>query len=229
MGGARVKNLYEILEIGPEATEEEIGKARRRLLRVWHPDLNRGNLKAAKEKTIEILYAAEVLLDGEARAHYDRIYRNVFGAPPRETAAKSEPQAAHGLRIVICPSCHKKNVNPKRRYCIFCGEGIGENPRPFSYDDIAPEVRDHLKNDKFGDWFSRHEAFRFWPRESPSMGRNQTYLFVYIGVLMTAFQVVGSKSRDMTGLQFAVAMVILAILAIAGVIIHFVKTDANLK
>jgi curved DNA-binding protein CbpA len=56
------KDLYEILGVDRNATEEEIKKAYRRLAKKYHPDLNPGD-KEAEQKFKEINEAYEILSD----------------------------------------------------------------------------------------------------------------------------------------------------------------------
>lgn len=65
------KALYEILEVAPTATLEEIKAAYRRLAMKWHPDRNPGNLAEAERRFKEIGYAYKTLSDPEERAEYD--------------------------------------------------------------------------------------------------------------------------------------------------------------
>jgi molecular chaperone DnaJ len=62
-------DLYGILGVKREATEEEIKKAYRRLARKYHPDVNKE--KGAEEKFKEISAAFEVLGDKKKRDLYD--------------------------------------------------------------------------------------------------------------------------------------------------------------
>ncbi len=66
------KDLYEILGVSPDASEEEIKKAYRRLARKYHPDLHPGD-KKAEEKFKEISEAYEILSDPKKRAEYDQL------------------------------------------------------------------------------------------------------------------------------------------------------------
>ncbi|WP_022853786.1 molecular chaperone DnaJ [Thermodesulfatator atlanticus] len=66
------KDLYEILGVSPDASQEEIKKAYRRLARKYHPDLHPGD-KEAEEKFKEIQEAYEILSNPEKRAEYDKL------------------------------------------------------------------------------------------------------------------------------------------------------------
>ena len=64
------RDLYEVLGVGRQSTEQEIRKAYRELARKHHPDRNPGN-KAAEERFKEAAYASEVLLNKDKRKLYD--------------------------------------------------------------------------------------------------------------------------------------------------------------
>ncbi len=66
------KDLYEILGVSPDASEEEIKRAYRRLARKYHPDLHPGD-KEAEERFKEISEAYEILSDPKKRAEYDQL------------------------------------------------------------------------------------------------------------------------------------------------------------
>jgi len=64
------KNLYEILEISPDASESVIKSAYRRLARKYHPDVNSGDETCIK-KFKEITEAYEILSDTDKKKNYD--------------------------------------------------------------------------------------------------------------------------------------------------------------
>lgn len=65
------KDYYAALGLAPDASEEEIRKAYRRLALQWHPDRNSGDARAA-ERFKEISEAYAVLIDAGKRRDYDR-------------------------------------------------------------------------------------------------------------------------------------------------------------
>ena len=65
------RDYYEVLEVGREASEEDIKKAYRKLALKYHPDRNPGNPEA-EQKFKEAAEAYDVLRDPERRARYDR-------------------------------------------------------------------------------------------------------------------------------------------------------------
>jgi molecular chaperone DnaJ len=70
---APARDLYEVLGVPRDATEDDIRKAYRRLARELHPDVNKDPSAEARFK--EIAGAYEILSDPEKRARYD-----AFGA-----------------------------------------------------------------------------------------------------------------------------------------------------
>jgi molecular chaperone DnaJ len=70
-----VSDLYAVLEITREATEDDVKRSYRRLAMVFHPDRNSDDGAEAKFK--EISEAYQILSDRDKRAHYDR-----FGSGP---------------------------------------------------------------------------------------------------------------------------------------------------
>ncbi len=76
---AMAQDYYKTLEVGRQATQDEIQKAYRKLARKYHPDLNPDN-KAAQQRFKEIQLAYDCLNDPEKRKLYDQFgdqYENV--------------------------------------------------------------------------------------------------------------------------------------------------------
>jgi curved DNA-binding protein CbpA len=72
------RNLYEVLRIPREASQDDIRKAHRRLVREHHPDANPGD-GSAEGRFKEIQQAYEVLSDPERKREYDNRLRASSG------------------------------------------------------------------------------------------------------------------------------------------------------
>lgn len=66
------KTFYEVLGVNADATEEEIKRSYRELIKLWHPDLHPDDVEA-EIKTREINEAYEVLSDPDKKARYDEM------------------------------------------------------------------------------------------------------------------------------------------------------------
>ncbi len=77
-------NPYDVLGVKPDATEDEIRAAYRKLAKELHPDLNPGDREAEEKfKTVSVAY--DLLGDAEKRARFDRGEIDATGAErPRE-------------------------------------------------------------------------------------------------------------------------------------------------
>src|SRR5438874_4083414 len=84
------RDYYEILSIPKTAGADEIKKAHRKLVRQFHPDVNKNN-KQAEEKFKEVQEAYDVLSDTTKRTNYDQFGHAGVGA---ETGRGGDPWEA---------------------------------------------------------------------------------------------------------------------------------------
>ena len=85
------RDLYKLLGVPRESSQDDIRNAHRKLARKYHPDTNPGN-RSAEERFKEIQRAYEVLSNPEKRQEYDKR----FHTSPRESS--SRPRARAGER-----------------------------------------------------------------------------------------------------------------------------------
>ncbi|KAH7008445.1 hypothetical protein EDB80DRAFT_892872 [Ilyonectria destructans] len=90
---AKETKLYDILNVKPDATQDEIKKGYRKAALKWHPDKNKDNPDAA-EKFKEAAQAYEILSDPEKRKTYDQYGLEFLlrgGGPPPPDSAGGNP------------------------------------------------------------------------------------------------------------------------------------------
>ena len=87
-----MRNPYDILGVKPNASEDEIRKAFRKLAKQYHPDLNQGN-KAAENTFKDVNAAYDLLSDPGRRARFDR---GEIDAEGRETFSRTYAGAGAG-------------------------------------------------------------------------------------------------------------------------------------
>ena len=85
--------LYEILEVKETASEREIKRSYRRLVKIYHPDKSTGDSK----KFSEIQSAYENLIDQRRRQEYDRRLR----PEPAPSIAIILPHSRNGFRTFL--------------------------------------------------------------------------------------------------------------------------------
>jgi hypothetical protein len=86
-----VKTYYELLQVAPQASADEIKQAFRRTIARYHPDkvqhLGDEFQQLAQERASQITIAYKTLVDPERRAAYDAS----LGAPSGDTSARAAP------------------------------------------------------------------------------------------------------------------------------------------
>jgi len=86
------KDLYKLLEIPREASQEDIRKAHRRLVLKYHPDAN-PNDPTATERFKQVQQAYEVLSDENKRREYDKRFHT---SSRRESSGRARAQGRGG-------------------------------------------------------------------------------------------------------------------------------------
>ena len=85
-----VSDYYTVLGVPPDASEQEIKEAYRRLAKQYHPDVNRD--PGAQTHFIEITGAYEVLVDPTKRKDYDALRTTYLkGTPDMQETTWSQP------------------------------------------------------------------------------------------------------------------------------------------
>jgi molecular chaperone DnaJ len=90
------KDLYRLLGLPPEASEDDIQRAHRKLVREYHPDANPEDPRA-EERFKEIQQAYEVLSDDKKRREYDKtLYTSSVEASGRPDARAAGTKTGGG-------------------------------------------------------------------------------------------------------------------------------------
>ena len=87
-----MSDLYNILGVDRNATEDQLKSAYRKLSKKYHPDINKS--PDAEEKFKEIASAYETLSDPNKKAHYDR-----FGTGGNPYGGGGNPFGGHGFSM----------------------------------------------------------------------------------------------------------------------------------
>lgn len=85
-------DLYEILQVSPDAEAEVIEAAYKRLMRKYHPDVNRDAAASSRARDINAAY--EVLGDRDRRREYDETRQ--LGDPEENPEPETPPHVARG-------------------------------------------------------------------------------------------------------------------------------------
>lgn len=89
------RDFYDILGVARSASADDIKKAHRKLVRQYHPDVNK-NDKGATEKFKEIQEAYDVLSDDDKRKKYDQFGHNFESGGFDPNDFRRHPQGGRG-------------------------------------------------------------------------------------------------------------------------------------
>jgi molecular chaperone DnaJ len=104
-------NYYEILEVLPNATKEEIKRAYRRLARLYHPDGS--NITTSDKSFVDIQQAYETLADPEKRRGYDKRYGFENWAKDRLRAYEQVQQQAERMKKAAQTKAAPQTAGPQ--------------------------------------------------------------------------------------------------------------------
>ena len=155
-----MENLYEILGVKKDASDQEIKSAYRKLAKKYHPDVNK--TPEAEEKFKQINDAYSVLSDKQKRSNYDNfgdpngspfgdaggqgfggfggfedIFSNIFGGGRRNRANSNQPQKGRDIQGQIkikfdeaVHGCKKEISFSIRENCDIC-DGTGSADKTY--------------------------------------------------------------------------------------------------
>ena len=155
-----MENLYEILGVKKDASDQEIKSAYRKLAKKYHPDVNK--TPEAEEKFKQINDAYSVLSDKQKRSNYDNfgdpngspfggadgqgfggfggfedIFSNIFGGGRRNRANSNQPQKGRDIQGQIkikfdeaVHGCKKEISFSIRENCDIC-DGTGSADKAY--------------------------------------------------------------------------------------------------
>src|SRR5581483_11997156 len=117
---AGVRDLYEILGVPRDATQDEIKRAYRRLARELHPDVS--NDPSTEERFKEVTAAYEILSDPDKRRQYDR-----YGQGGADVFPFGEHREVEVELLETCDRCSGLGAEPGTgpTRCRTCG-GTGQ-------------------------------------------------------------------------------------------------------
>lgn len=121
------EDLYQVLGVSKNASQDEIQKAYLKLARKYHPDMNPDDPEGAKKKFQELQHAFDTLKDPEKRKQYDQFGENF----ERFGGAGGGFQGFNGFGGFSNGAGFQGNVNIDDILKVFggaMGGGMGGNP-----------------------------------------------------------------------------------------------------
>ena len=176
---------YRVLGVSPDASEEEIKKAYRRLAKKYHPDLNPGDREAA-QKMQQINAAYEQLQNpGQRNAAYDQAQQNTgsyqtggYQSGWNQTYGQGDQSAGFDPFEVFFGGWVNTN-RPKRRpiflyiiigymllnllFNLFAGMGNSRQSdyyNPYGYGQVQPTAPEDGTNEEYSPywWYQQPES-----------------------------------------------------------------------
>lgn len=153
------KNLYELLGVSFGATKDEIKLAYKKMVRIYHPDLNKEKDAEVKFKLLNNAY--DVLSDDEKRKNYDellkitkgknsfknkRLDKNAIIKEVKITEIEAKEGAIRTVNILntqTCPKCMGKKLFYGLE-CSFC-KGEGEKKE---LKKVEVEIHKNVQNNE---------------------------------------------------------------------------------
>ncbi len=141
--GLDSRDFYEILEVGHDASPEEIKKSYRRLAKKYHPDVSADPRHV--EKFHEIQKAYEVLSDAEMRKFYDD---NGFVVQSTISVRDEAIQTIQGWILQVIEDGHMFDDSMRFKFRDFMLDTINNTRRNIS-EDIAKLKKKELRAQNF--------------------------------------------------------------------------------
>ena len=101
------KNLYEILNVSKKASQDEIKVAYKKLVRIYHPDINKSKDAEISFKLLNNAY--DILSDSQKRKNYDELLKITNTNEIEKEAAKNQ---------IITPKEKKEQILPDKNSII---------------------------------------------------------------------------------------------------------------
>ncbi len=131
-------NYYEILEVSKSASDEVIKSAYRTLVKKYHPDMNRENIRDCEECMKVINEAYSVLSDPRQKKLYDAKI-NITRPESQRTYASSQPTQQNpsysNSATKRCVYCNTP-INSSENLCTNCQEIMQQR-----YEESINQIR----------------------------------------------------------------------------------------